>query len=277
MKANGITDEKDLPDYFVTAKDINWRERINMQAAAQHWIDGAISSTLNVPEDFTVEDVMEAYMYAWNAGLKGITMFRDNCKRVAILNTDKPKEEEKSVIELADSLVGKRKTLTTGCGSLHLQAFFDRHTGELKEVFLAKGSTGGCNNFMIGLSRMISLAAKNGVSTAEIVDQLNSCGVCPSYAVRRATKGDTSPGSCCPVAVGKALIELQKEMKDEINQFSSNTKKESAVQKKVEKKVEKTNANVDHSKPIKCPECGEPLSFTNGCDSCTNCGYSTCS
>jgi len=278
MRANGITREEDLPDYFVTAKDIYWKDRINMQAAAQKWIDGAISSTLNVPEDFSVEDVMGAYMYAWKAGLKGITMFRDNCKRIAILNTttEKPKAEEKTPVSvLAESLIGKRKTLTTGCGSLHLQAFFDGTTGEIKEVFLAKGSTGGCNNFMIGLSRMISLAARNGVSTEDIVDQLNSCGVCPSYAVRRATKHDTSPGSCCPVAVGKALLDLQKEVKDEILQFSSK-KSEKSEPKKVEEKKQKTTI-FKEEESNKCPECGEDLQFEGGCNICKNCGYSKCS
>jgi len=272
MKMHGITKEENLPDFFVTAKDINWKDRINMQAAAQKWIDGAISSTLNVPEEFTVEDIMEAYIYAWKAGLKGITMFRDNCKRIAILNTDKPKTEEKTPVSvLAESLIGKRKTLTTGCGSLHLQAFFDGTTGEIKEVFLAKGSTGGCNNFMIGLSRMISLAARNGVSTDDIVDQLNSCGVCPSYAVRRATKHDTSPGSCCPVAVGKALLDLQKEVKEEVLKIASKI-----PVKKVEEKKEKTTIFKEEFSN-KCPECGEVLQFEGGCNICKNCGYSKCS
>jgi len=271
MKANNIKNEEDLPDYFVTAKDIHWKERINMQAFAQYWIDGAISSTLNVPENFTVEDVMEAYMYAWKVGLKGITMFRDNCKRVAILNITKPEEKSTNLIE-AD-LIGKRKTLTTGCGSLHLQAFFDGTTGEIKEVFLAKGSTGGCNNFMIGLSRMISLAARNGVSTEDIVDQLNSCGACPSYAVRRATKKDTSPGSCCPVAVGKAILDLQKEVYETINVKPNKEKK---ADKKVETKKSKSLFD-DNTPSSICPECGEKLHFEGGCNICKNCGYSKCS
>jgi len=269
MKANDIKKEEDLPEFFVTAKDINWKDRINMQASAQRWIDGAISSTLNVPENFTIENVMEAYMYAWEAGLKGITMFRDNCKRIAILNTNSSKEEKTTVIP--ENLIGKRKTLTTGCGSLHLQAFFDGTTGEIKEVFLAKGSTGGCNNFMIGLSRMISLAARNGISTADIVDQLNSCGVCPSYAVRRATKGDTSPGSCCPVAVGKALLDLQKEIQNEIGIVSPKKTEEKSKKEKIKKN------DIKNESSTKCPECGEDLHFEGGCNICKNCGYSKCS
>ena len=57
---------------------------------------------------------------------------------------------------------------------------------------------------MIGLSRMISISARAGIDLYTIVDQLNSTGNCPSYSVRRATRGDTSRGSCCPMAVGNA-------------------------------------------------------------------------
>ena len=66
-------------------------------------------------------------------------------------------------------------------------AFFDPETGALLETYLSKGSTGGCNNFMIGLSRMISIAARAGIDIYTIIDQLNSTGNCPSYAVLRYT------------------------------------------------------------------------------------------
>src|SRR5699024_11316105 len=98
----------------------------------------------------------------------------------------------------------------TGCGSLHCIALFDPHTGALLETYLSKGSTGGCNNFMIGLSRMISISARGGIDIYTIIDQLNSTGSCPSYSVRRATHKDTSKGSCCPMAVGNALLEDRK-------------------------------------------------------------------
>lgn len=111
-------------------------------------------------------------------------------------------------------LTGLKRKLTTGCGSLHCTAFF-AEDGRLVEVYLNKGSTGGCNNFMIGLSRMTSLAARSGASLDEIADQLASCGACPSYAVRRATHGDTSPGACCPTAVGNALRDMALQMQRE--------------------------------------------------------------
>ena len=117
-----------------------------------------------------------------------------------------------------DNVIGKKRKLITGCGSLHCMAFFDPQTGALLETYLSKGSTGGCNNFMIGLSRMISISARAGIDIYTIVDQLNSTGNCPSYSVRRATRGDTSRGSCCPMTVGNALLEMFDEVQKELHQ-----------------------------------------------------------
>ena len=189
-----------------------------MQAAWQQYIDASISSTVNLPNEATIEDVYDLYMNAWRSGLKGITIFRDGCARVGVLTTsDDTKEEittEKSnlsrgyIIPSSDNLIGLKRKLVTGCGSLHCTAYFDPETKELREVYLSKGSTGGCNNFMIGLSRMISLSARGGVPLDDIIDQLKSTGSCPSYATRSAMKRDTSPGSCCPVAIAHALKDM---------------------------------------------------------------------
>jgi ribonucleoside-diphosphate reductase alpha chain len=94
MELNSIKDEKDLPDYFVTAMTLNYKDRIAMQSIWQTHIDASISSTVNVPESFTVEQVKDLYLLAWEQGLKGVTIFRDNCKRIGILTNDTPKKEE---------------------------------------------------------------------------------------------------------------------------------------------------------------------------------------
>jgi len=67
-----------LPDYFVTAEDISPRDHVDIQAAAQKWIDSSISKTANVPTDFAFEDFKDIYMYAYENGLKGCTTFRFN-------------------------------------------------------------------------------------------------------------------------------------------------------------------------------------------------------
>lgn len=86
MKANNITDDNDLPEWFVTAQTLNYKDRVNMQAVWQSHIDASISSTVNVPNDFTKEQTYDLYMLAHDKGLKGITIFRDGCKRTGILN-----------------------------------------------------------------------------------------------------------------------------------------------------------------------------------------------
>ena len=262
MDAHNLKSEEELPSQFVVASDIAPRDRINCQAAWQKWIDASISSTINLPNEATIEDVEDIYMYAWERGLKGVTVYRAGCAREGILVTDETKDklnknvdtlERGYVVPASDNLIGMKRKLMTGCGSLHCVAFFDPDTKELQETYLAKGSTGGCNNFMVGLSRMISLSARAGVSLDTIIDQLNSCGVCPSYATRKATKGDTSPGSCCPIAVGRAL----KEMHDEL--LGNGIKPESKI----------TNSP-------KCPKCGAELIHEGGCNICKNCGWTKC-
>ena len=70
--------ETQLPDYFITADDINPTQHVDIQAAAQRWIDSSISKTANVPTDFPYEEFKHIYMYAYEQGLKGCTTFRFN-------------------------------------------------------------------------------------------------------------------------------------------------------------------------------------------------------
>lgn len=274
MDKHGLKDDSELPDYFVTAQTLDYKNRIYMQSIWQSHIDASISSTVNVPNDFTVEQVEGLYMTAWDAGLKGVTIFRDGCKRAGILTikenvediVEKPHRLERGmIIKADDNCIGKKRTLRTGCGTLHCEAFFDPDNGQLLETYFSKGSSGGCNNFMIGLSRMISLAARGGIDVYSIVDQLKSSGTCPSYAVRTATKHDTSKGSSCPVAIGNALLEMYGEMMDEVG-FSDVEEKE----------LEVITPKIVPVSKAKCPQCGGELVFEGGCNTCKNCGWSKC-
>ena len=274
MDKHGLKDDSELPDYFVTAQTLDYKNRIYMQSIWQSHIDASISSTVNVPNNFTVEQVEDLYMTAWEAGLKGVTIFRDGCKRAGILTikenaedtVEKPHNLERGmIIKADDNCIGKKRTLRTGCGTLHCEAFFDPDNGQLLETYFSKGSSGGCNNFMIGLSRMISLAARGGIDVYSIVDQLKSSGTCPSYAVRTATKHDTSKGSSCPVAIGNALLEMYEEMMDEVG-FSDVEEKE----------LEVATPKIMPVSKAKCPQCGGELVFEGGCNTCKNCGWSKC-
>ena len=280
MKQFSLTSDKDLPDYFVTAMTLDYRQRIDMQAIWQNHIDASISSTVNVPNSFTVEETESLYTYAFEQGLKGITIFRDGCKRVGILNTKETKTVTAGdglgrgdILLVTDDVVGKKRKLMTGCGSLHCIALFDPHTGALLETYLSKGSTGGCNNFMVGLSRMISISARGGISIETIVDQLNSSGSCPSYTARKVTRKDTSKGACCPMAVGNALMDMYKEMQEELSQKHQ---KEEVVNVKKTPKPKAVPAKEGSENKTYCPECGEPLNFEEGCNICKNCGWSKC-
>ena len=126
MKDHKIKDEGSLPDFFVTAMTLDYRQRIDMQSVWQEHIDASISSTVNVPNSFTVEETERLYLYAYERGLKGITIFRDGCKRVGILSTDKKKGVAAGeglgrgeIIKVNDDVLGKKRKLITGCGSLH--------------------------------------------------------------------------------------------------------------------------------------------------------------
>lgn len=285
METHRLKDDSELPEYFTTAQKLDYKERIDMQAIWQQHIDASISSTVNVPNNIGIEDVEQLYLYAWKKGLKGVTIFRDGCARTGILSTNiqKNKKSESTsylidelprgtVIKADDNCIGRKRTLHTGCGTLHCEAFFDPDNGDLLETYFSKGSSGGCNNFMIGLSRMISLAARGGIDINMIVDQLKSSGTCPSYAVRTATKHDTSKGSSCPVAIGNALLDMCEEALNDIyDDIVISDKQIVHTSKKVieEKDIAKENTT-------KCPQCGGNLIFEGGCNTCKDCGWSKC-
>lgn len=267
-----VTNTKDepLPEYFVTASQIHWKDRIIIQGIMQNCVDTAISSTINLPKETTLEEIEELYLTAWSAGLKGVTIYREGCKREGILSKEEQKKtsnKSKKVLERGyvvpsnDNVIGLKKTLKTGCGTLHCKVFFDADTNDLAEIYLSKGSTGGCNNFMVGLSRMISMSARAGVSVVDIVDQLMSAGTCPSYYVRKKTKKDTSKGSSCPVAVGYAIKELWEEFQ------GKELKPKEVEEEKIQEEV--------NEKPT-CPQCGAPIVFEGGCNTCRSCGWSKC-
>jgi len=67
-----------LPDYFITAEDVSPTEHVDIQAAAQKWIDSSISKTANVPTDYAYDNFKDIYLYAYKQGLKGCTTFRFN-------------------------------------------------------------------------------------------------------------------------------------------------------------------------------------------------------
>ena len=265
-------------DVFITALEMTVDEHVDMLASIAYHVDMSCSKTINVPSDYSFEDTKKIYEKCHDLGIKGCTIFRPNEIRQGILisdespnKTNNTNDDEVSelprgyIIKTDDNCIGLKRTLQTGCGTLHCEAFFDPSNGQLLETYFSKGSSGGCNNFMIGLSRMISLAARAGVDIYSIIDQLNSCGTCPSYAVRSATKRDTSKGSCCPVAIGNALLDMYECMQKDIG-----------VDDDMECVSQIDNKHKERKIINPCPQCGEELSFEGGCNICKSCGWSKC-
>lgn len=148
----------ELPEYFVESKDIKWKDRVDVQSVLQKHVDTAISSTINLPNEITVDEIETLYLYAWEKKLKGITIFRDGCKRTGILSTSSHDDNGNKdsditsmndlprgfIVKADDNCIGKKRTLITGCGTLHCEAFFDPTAGDLLETYFSKGSSGGC-------------------------------------------------------------------------------------------------------------------------------------
>ena len=286
---HGLTVNDEFPSWFVDSSEINSIQRVKMQAAWQLGIDASISSTVNLPKSATVDDVANIYMEAWRHGLKGITIYRSGCMREGVLvvaDENNVKEDAALsyctnddmlprgyIVDCQNDLVGKKRKLQTGCGSLHVLAFFDPIDGNLREVYFNKGSTGGCANFMTGLSRMVSLLCRAGVDIMTIKDQLDSTGVCPSYATRRATHHDTSAGSCCPMAIGNALVDMWHEMQEGVNDDEDDMVDAADCASAVPSEQQVSN---NGNNAVTCPECGNELVFEGGCNICKNCGWSKC-
>lgn len=285
MDKHELKDDSELPDYFVTAQTLDYKNRIYMQSIWQSHIDASISSTVNVPNDFTVEQVEDLYMTAWDAGLKGVTIFRDGCKRAGILTTSSTKENDAIketkplprgyIVVADDNVIGLKRKIMSGCGSLHVVAMFDPISGELLETYISKGSTGGCQSNLAAVSRLISLSARAGVDVYTIADQLQSCPACPSYVGRTMTKHDTNKGKCCPDAVANALIEMYKEMQESISDGDKDIST-SVKSQTIKKNIESKESTVDIEIKNPCPVCGEELTFEGGCNVCKNCGWSKC-
>lgn len=285
MKEYGIEDIKDLPDFFVTAKTLEGLNRVEMQAAWQDHIDASISSTVNLPESATIEDVMQLYIYAWKMGLKGLTIFRENCARLAILTSgdkkeEKPEEELEEqvqpqfdyIIPISREELGGRLSGTTyvkqiACGKLYITINRDENDN-LVEVFIDPGKSGGCTANAECIGRYASACMRAGMSVDAIVDATK--GVKCSACMQAKGMKKQIDGLSCGDVIAKTI---QEEYKRYHCDGCPNAKK---VQPKPvnEKMVNLLGAM--NSKKSKCPECGQPMANSGGCNICLNCGYSKC-
>jgi len=297
-----IKGEKISNEVFVTAQDLSVEDHIEVLKVVAFHTDMSVSKTINIPTEYSFEQTKGVYFKCWESGIKGCTIFRPNEIRKGIFITDdqtKQNEDELGythqdlprgmIYEVDDDLIGKKEKIVSGCGNMHLQAWFDPQTGQLMEVFLAKGANGICNSFMTSLSRQISLNLRGGVPIEAVVDQLKSTPTCPSYSVRSATKRDTSKGSSCPSAIGNIIEKMQREVYEELGigddedyeiKIKPVPKKEIAhvIKDKTDKeKFLDENGEIAFAMRYKeCPQCHNELDQGDGCYSCHDCGWTKC-
>jgi len=262
MEENGIEDGEELPACIATAMDLPYEERLQMQGAFQTYIDASISSTVNVPNSFSISDVRDLYTKAWQYGLKGVTIFRDGCARLGILTANaQPTESEDDYKldyiqpisrEVFDETVGTTKKYMNACGSFFLTINKDKY-GNIVETFINTSKAGTCEANTAGLNRMISLALRSGTKVDEIIDQLKGIK-CAACTVVKSKGTKELSGMSCSDIIAKALH--REYYKD---------------------KAEKGSLSDDFGLPNVCPECKTALHIAEGCATCPNCGYSKCS
>ena len=178
-------------------RSIHYLGHIKMMGATQPFISGAISKTVNVPKEATVEEIMEAYIESWRLGAKAISIYRDGSKRTQPLNTSKDKDKtqaevEKVVASMAQPvrrrLPDERQAITHKFdiagheGYITVGLFEDGQPGELFLVMAKEGST--ISGFADAFAQAISYALQYGVPLQVLVDKFSHARFEPSGMTR---------------------------------------------------------------------------------------------
>jgi len=253
-KTGSIQNIDGIPDHikkvFVTSHDISPEWHVKMQAAFQSYTDNAVSKTVNLPHNATIEDVENVYKLAYEYKCKGVTIYRDGSKdnQVLSFNNEKKRRIENEFIltvpERPETLEGFTSKMTTGLGTLYITV--TEYKGMPFEVFATIGKSGGSTTAKTeAIGRLISLALRSGVEVEKIVDQLK--GISGEYPVFQEGGLVLS----IPDAISRVLE--KRYLKDQ----------------KIDNKPKSLFKQV-------CPDCGQPISFEEGCMTCHSCGFTKC-
>ena len=261
------TDEN-LPEYVVTAHNVDPYFRVKMQGVVQKYIDSSISSTVNLAEETTVDTVADIYMTAYKADLKGITVYREGSREGILITDDKSSENKEQNSENAEMKTarnrpsiteGKTRRMRTGDGTLYVTVNEDENG--LCEVFTAIGKAGGTVAAQTeAISRLISLALRSGVDPNSIINQLKGIsGPNPTWE-------DGQLILSTPDAIGRALETF-------VNGDSPSQEKKSQFEIAEENPTRgKAGEYGQH-----CSECdGSGIVNEGGCLVCKDCGWSKC-
>ncbi|MEW5953786.1 MAG: adenosylcobalamin-dependent ribonucleoside-diphosphate reductase [Bacillota bacterium] len=253
---------KQIARIFKGAQDISYADHILMQAEVQKYVENAVSKTINLSSTVTPEEIEKCYHLAYQLNLKGITVFRDGCKKGTV-TVGKGKEQKATpelrrgeILPRPISAHGITHRLDTGCGKIYLTVNYQTNSGEIMETFITTGSDGGCLVYTEASSRLISLAIRGGIRVQEIIEQLTGTHSCPAYMMAKGKGRVVSPGKSCASAIALKLAEIKNELDIQCNGHSG----EHAGQQDL----------------LKCEICGQELNRAEGCFVCRNCGYSKC-
>ena len=270
------TDEN-LPEHVVTAHKIDPYFRVKMQGTIQKYIDSSISSTVNLPNEITVDTIADIYMTAYEAGLKGITVYREGSREGILITEEETKtseEKEKKVTAIEENeeriprsrptqTSGVTRRIRTGEGTLYITINEDENG--LCEVFTTIGKAGGNAAAQSeAISRLISLSLRSGLDPKAIVRQLKGIsGPNPTWENGRLILST-------PDAIGKALDDYLLE---------KNTNSEGEEKKNSDSpRITLAQENIeDNPQGMICIECQNPSVFNEGgCLTCRECGWSKC-
>jgi ribonucleoside-diphosphate reductase alpha chain len=242
---------EDVRKVFVTAHDVEPEWHIRMQAAFQKHTDNAVSKTVNLPRDATVNDVLKVYDLAYQLGCKGVTIYRDGSKENQVLSfTDKGSQNDTfltAVEDRPDTLEGFTTKMMTGMGNLYVTV--SEYNGRPFEVFATIGKSGRSTTAKTeAIGRLVSLILRSGVHVEKIVEQLKGIG--GEHPVFQKDGLILS----IPDAIGRILE--KRYLQDQEHHGC--------------RKHEKSLSGVT------CPECGQKISFEEGCMICHFCGFTKC-
>jgi len=242
---------EDVRKVFATAHDVSPEWHVRMQAAFQKHTDNAVSKTVNLPHDATQDDVLKVYNLAYQLGCKGITIYRDGSKENQVLSFTGREEKEsgirRAVKQRPETLEGFTTKIKTGLG--HLYVTVTEFEGQPFEVFATIGKSGRSTTAKTeAIGRLVSLALRAGVKVDAIVDQLKGIG------------GEH------PVFQNGGLV---LSIPDAISRV---------LEKRYMVKTSQTGmANMKNALLGEtCPECGQTISFEEGCMTCHFCGFTKC-
>ncbi|HTY64651.1 MAG TPA: vitamin B12-dependent ribonucleotide reductase [Acidobacteriota bacterium] len=173
------------------SRSIHYMGHIKMMSAVQPFISGAISKTVNVPENITVDQISDLYMQAWRLGLKAIAIYRDNSKRTQPLNASHGKKEKEAGVRASEGFKPVRRKLPAVRRAMTHKFSIGGHEGYITvgmyddgqpgEIFLVMAKEGSAiSGLMDSFATAISLALQYGVPLKVLIDKFSHVRFEPS-------------------------------------------------------------------------------------------------